>query len=331
MTTNLAKVIYRSSDGGATWTNVYNIPNASDNPHSPITLTSNRDGSVLYASFNNTDNKIYKSTDNGSTWNVITSLGTVQGPFSSLYTNSYGDFVFACNNAGLTVFYDTHTDRSVLTPSGGSLITTTACYNNGNNVLVMVNNATQMYIVTNKYSPGDSSVSCFKEDTKLCCYKDGTEIYRPVQDLRKGDLVKTFRNGYVAINMIGTSKIYNSGNSLRSKNKLYVCRREKYPELTEDLILTGCHSILVDNITEIQKNQTMELLGDIYVTDQKYRLMSCVDERADPYLEEGVFNIWHLALDNVDYYMNYGIYANGLLVETCSQRFLKEKSGMTLV
>ena len=51
MTTNLAKVIYRSTDGGATWSNVYNIPNAPDNPHSPITLASNRDGSVLYASF----------------------------------------------------------------------------------------------------------------------------------------------------------------------------------------------------------------------------------------------------------------------------------------
>ena len=59
--------------------------------------------------------------------------------------------------------------------------------------------------------------------------------------------------------------------------------------------------------------------------------MACLDERAQPYLEEGVFTIWHIALDNDNYYFNYGIYANGLLVETCSKRYLKELSGMTLI
>ena len=67
------------------------------------------------------------------------------------------------------------------------------------------------------------------------------------------------------------------------------------------------------------------------VTDYKYRLLACLDERAKPYLEEGVFNIWHIALDHGNYYMNYGIYANGLLVETCSKRILKEFSGMVLI
>jgi hypothetical protein len=59
--------------------------------------------------------------------------------------------------------------------------------------------------------------------------------------------------------------------------------------------------------------------------------MACLDERAMPYLEEGSFTIWHIALDNDNKYMNYGIYANGLLVETCSKRYLRESSGMTLI
>jgi hypothetical protein len=131
--------------------------------------------------------------------------------------------------------------------------------------------------------------------------------------------------------MIGTTKLYNSGNTLRGTNKLYVCSSDKYPELTEDLIITGCHSILVDNISEKEKEGTLELFGHILITDNKYRLMAYLDERATPYLEEGLFNIWHIALDNDDYYMNYGIYANGLLVETCSKRYLKELSAMTLI
>ena len=35
--------------------------------------------------------------------------------------------------------------------------------------------------------------------------------------------------------------------------------------------------------------------------------------------------------ENDNYFGNYGIYANGLLVETCSKRYLKELSNMSLI
>jgi hypothetical protein len=38
-----------------------------------------------------------------------------------------------------------------------------------------------------------------------------------------------------------------------------------------------------------------------------------------------------LALENGDDNMNYGIYANGLLVEACSKHYLKEHSNMLLI
>lgn len=38
--------------------------------------------------------------------------------------------------------------------------------------------------------------------------------------------------------------------------------------------------------------------------------------------------IWHLALENDDVRTNYGIWANGLLVETCSLHFMKNWSNM---
>jgi hypothetical protein len=59
--------------------------------------------------------------------------------------------------------------------------------------------------------------------------------------------------------------------------------------------------------------------------------MAALDHNAEPFLEEGVFPIWHLALDHEDERMNYGVYANGLLVETTSKRMLREYSGMKLV
>jgi len=42
-------------------------------------------------------------------------------------------------------------------------------------------------------------------------------------------------------------------------------------------------------------------------------------------------NIYHLALKHRDIYMNYGIYANGLLVESCSERNLRYLSNMRIL
>jgi len=36
-------------------------------------------------------------------------------------------------------------------------------------------------------------------------------------------------------------------------------------------------------------------------------------------------------LENENYFHNYGIWANGLLVETCSKRYLTELSNMELI
>lgn len=174
-------------------------------------------------------------------------------------------------------------------------------------------------------------VICFEENSKILIIKNGKETYVPIKHLKKGDLVKTYRSGYKPIEMIGKSVIYNDGSPERVPEKLYLLKKEKYPELREDLMITGFHSILVDHLTPVEREKTLELMNRIYVTDGKYRLIACLDERTIPYPEQGEYNIYHLALENENYYSNYGIYANGLLVETCSRRFLKELSQMMLL
>ena len=170
----------------------------------------------------------------------------------------------------------------------------------------------------------------------LVCFKEGTNIltdagYRPIETLRKGDLVKTVRHGFQAIDLIGYRPIQHTPSTERIKDQLYACRPDRYPELTEELILTGCHAILVKEFKDDERENTRTLLGDIYITDNHYRLPACVDMRTAVYEKEGVHLIYHIALEHADYYMNYGVYANGLLVETTSKRYLKELSDMILI
>ena len=171
-------------------------------------------------------------------------------------------------------------------------------------------------------------IICFKENTKILTNNG----YRPIQELKKGDLVKTLRDGFKPITMIGKRDVYHPASKERIKDQLYKCSQSEYPEIFEPLIITGCHSILVDDFeNEEQREKMLELHGDIYITDNKYRLAACIDTRTSVYETPGNYTIYHFALEHHDNLMNYGIYANGLLVETCSERNLKELSGMVLI
>ena len=97
----------------------------------------------------------------------------------------------------------------------------------------------------------------------------------------------------------------------------------------EDLIITGCHSILVDKFKNDEQMEKVSQMDDgIFITDNKYRLPAVFDENASVYEVPGMYTIYHFALEHEDYFMNYGVYANGLLVETCSERNMIELSGM---
>ena len=171
-------------------------------------------------------------------------------------------------------------------------------------------------------------IICFKENTKILTNNG----YRPIQELKKGDLVKTLRDGFKPITMIGKRDVYHPASKERIKDQLYKCSQSEYPEIFEPLIITGCHSILVDDFeNEEQREKMLELHGDIYITDNKYRLAACIDTRTSVYETPGNYTIYHFALEHHDNLMNYGIYANGLLVETCSERNLTELSNMALI
>lgn len=173
---------------------------------------------------------------------------------------------------------------------------------------------------------------CFLEGSTILCKVDGAETYVPVEALRKGTLVKTSLNGFKAVALIGKAPKKNPGTDERIEDRLYRLSPANYPALKTDLFLTGCHSVLECPLTDAQKDAVTKHLGKLYVTDKKYRLTAFADERAEPWNSEGIYTVYHFALENEDERMNYGVYANGgLLVETCSLRTLRERGNMEAV
>lgn len=142
---------------------------------------------------------------------------------------------------------------------------------------------------------------CFNKGTKILCFKDGEEQYIKIEDLKKGDLVKTLNDGYIHVNAIGTNQMQNNPSS--SKGSMY-----KYG----DLIVTGCH-ILLTNWEKKYKNNYVRNSK----VDNKYRLMACDDQRFTKITNNEIYTIYNIVLDGG---RQYGIWAEGILTESAKKR-----------
>lgn len=85
----------------------------------------------------------------------------------------------------------------------------------------------------------------------------------------------------------------------------------------------------MDDVTETQKHQLSKYFGKICYTDNKIKLLSAFDENCEVYDKQGTYNVWHFSLDDGSQDIenskeNHGVYANGLLVESCSPCYMKE-------
>ena len=173
------------------------------------------------------------------------------------------------------------------------------------------------------YGSLSAPIICFKEGTKITCLdvKTNQDIELPIETIPPNTYVKTYKHGYIQVKKITNHKLENPDSREILKGRLYIYEPcNTTPGLYEPLIMTGCHSALVDSITPEQQQLMEEQVGNTFITDDKYRLMCMYDTRAEPYTVSGIYTIWHICLEHYDEEMNYGIYANGLLVESCSKK-----------
>lgn len=174
---------------------------------------------------------------------------------------------------------------------------------------------------------------CFLQGSKILCLdpESDQEVYVAVETLREGDLVKTLNSGFKSIFHIGRKTIPNPTNDPDPRNRLYRFQKSQIPYMIEDLCITGEHCTLHRKLSPEFEEMVRKHMGDIYITEYQYRVPACIDKRAVSYEGEGPATIWHFALENHNIYHNYGVFANGLLVESCSIQYLTELAGMELV
>ena len=312
-------------------------PGYSFTPTQTNCYTANGSWSVATANANLTGTPTSLTSNNpGATWTMITtSTPYVLSAYNaSLYSPSSAGTGAKTYTTSPGLFQSGYNYQIIYSNQVSNVLTTYVFVSKGTGPYYNSYNVNTFTLTAINLAPGSISAGitaatgvlnfvlpdapCFLEGTKILCFKNNQEIYRPIESLRKGDLVKTIYNGYMPVNMICTSVLYNPGNDHRITNRLYKCSKERYPELFEDLYITGCHSILLPWLTDQQWELTKSVNGNVFVTDNHFRLIAYADELAEPFNKEGYMNIYHVALDHHDEYMNYGIYANGLLVESCS-------------
>ena len=173
------------------------------------------------------------------------------------------------------------------------------------------------------------SVSCFKEDTLILTDKG----YIKIQDLQKGTMIKTMDGSYKALEILSTRNIYHHALTPRIIHQLYRYSKKDYPELVEDLIITGYHAVLVENYKNDEERKTsLEMVTEEECkVDNKYKLPAYADARSHVYEEKGFHNVYHVALENPDVRGKYGIYANGMLVESRSKHDMFHGEKMDLL
>jgi surface protein len=171
------------------------------------------------------------------------------------------------------------------------------------------------YVVGSSGLPGYTA-NCFNKGTRILCAEDK---WIPIEDLRVGCLIQTYRHGLRPIAKIIKGFMINNPDIWHSC--MYTGKREGF----EPLVITGGHGLLVDYLTESQQRAQASYWGtDEVVIDDLTVMIVPVSANFTKIADRSLYTYYHFALENDgDNDRRYGVYANGFLTETPSLNQLR--------
>lgn len=169
---------------------------------------------------------------------------------------------------------------------------------------------------------------CFHEKTKLLCFDPNTRLdgYVSIKDVKVGNIVKTYKHGYRKIKYLYKGVMKN--NPKKWSECMYLLRKGSHGlKLTEDLIITGQHSILLPRIEESYRDKFDNIHMKIPEIDGLYMVNAGLSSLFEKIHTEEIFTIYHIVLENDgDKDKQYGVWANGILSETLSERSYRKRN-----
>lgn len=150
----------------------------------------------------------------------------------------------------------------------------------------------------------------FLEGTKITCRTPiGEEVQANVESLRPGDMVKTLNNGFMPVRVtsfitLSTPYAEDYGCLYQMSNP-YIC-------------LASRQCTLVDEISDEIRLAIIQKVGYYNLADGMNKIPAFLDPRFSAIVQTQDLNVWYFSLEAEDGAQTYGIYANGILVESVS-------------
>ena len=167
------------------------------------------------------------------------------------------------------------------------------------------------------------SPPCFNAGTQILCLNEKLEeVYTPIENLRSGNIVKTYIEGYRRIDIIGKGTLKNNSSELHCMYKL--CKENnKTSTMIDDLIVTGDHAIMIDK-AYADGERVKHMYDKVLVVAKESKKFTKIEDT-------DMYTYYHFSLENDGFAeRTFVVYANGALAETTSEKCFSENK-LTLI
>lgn len=175
------------------------------------------------------------------------------------------------------------------------------------------------------FTPTTYNYSIEVDPVATLCLLGDSMIITHIGQIRMDQLtldhkILTVDSEYRNIYKIGKMQVTNS-----SSNPIL------YQHFKNNLVLTKDHSILLPDFETVeQKEKVVEYMHYPHVTQALVRIPAFLALEFSKYEVEGEYTVYHIALDDEDADVNFAMYANYVLVETCQKSIIDKMESIIL-